>query len=41
MPKVSLCTDNGAMIASAAYYRLRKGEIAALSLNANPGMRLV
>ncbi len=39
-PKLSLCGDNGAMIASAAYYRLLKGEIAPLSLNAVPSCPL-
>ena len=38
---LSLCTDNAAMIASAAYYRLMKGEIAPLTLNAMPALRLV
>lgn len=41
MPKVELCTDNGAMIASAAYYRLLKGEYADLTLNAVPNLRLL
>ena len=41
MPRLSLCTDNGAMIGSAAYYRLLKGELAPLTLNANPALRLV
>jgi N6-L-threonylcarbamoyladenine synthase len=41
MPKLSLCTDNAAMIASAAYYRLMRGEIAGLDLNAQPALRLV
>ncbi len=41
MPKLNLCTDNAAMIGSAAYYRLMKGEIADLSLNAQPSLRLV
>ncbi|NLI21934.1 MAG: tRNA (adenosine(37)-N6)-threonylcarbamoyltransferase complex transferase subunit TsaD [Clostridiales bacterium] len=40
MPEVSLCTDNAAMIGSAAYYRLRRGEIATLSLNAEPALAL-
>ncbi len=41
MPRLSLCTDNAAMIAGAAYYRLLRGEIAGLSLNAQPALRLV
>ena len=41
MPEIGLCTDNGAMIASAAYYRLKRGEVAPLSLNAMPALRLV
>ena len=41
MPELHLCTDNGAMIGSAAYYRLRKGELAGLDLNAMPALRLV
>ena len=40
MPKLSLCGDNAAMIASAGYFRLRKGEIADLTLNARPALRL-
>ena len=41
MPELPLCTDNGAMIGSAAYYRLRLGETAGLDLNAEPALRLV
>ena len=41
MPEIKLCTDNGAMIGSAAYYRLMRGEIAGLDLNAMPALRLV
>ncbi len=41
MPRPDLCTDNGAMIGSAAYYRLMRGETADLSLNAMPALRLV
>lgn len=41
MPRLELCTDNGAMIGSAAYYRLMRGEAATLTLNAQPSLRLV
>ena len=41
MPRPDLCTDNGAMIGSAAYYQLRKGTLADLSLNAVPALRFV
>ena len=41
MPSLSLCTDNGAMIGSAAYYRLLRGEVADMTLNAVPSLRLV
>ena len=41
MPPPVLCTDNAAMIGSAAFYRLMRGEVASLSLNAEPSLRLV
>ena len=41
MPEIPLCTDNGAMIGSAAYYQLRRGETAGLDMNAEPALRLV
>ena len=41
MPEIRLCTDNGAMIGSAAYYRLMRGEVAGLNMNAEPALRLV
>lgn len=39
-PPPVLCTDNAAMIGSAAYYELKKGNIASLSLNAVPNLKL-
>ena len=41
MPELWLCTDNAAMIGSAAYYRLKKGELADLTLNAVPSLSLI
>ena len=41
LPRLDLCTDNGAMIGAAAYYQLRRGNIAGLDLNAVPALRLV
>ena len=40
MPALALCGDNAAMIGSAAYYHLLRGEIGDLSLNARPALRL-
>ena len=40
MPSPSLCTDNAAMIGSAAYYEYCRGNFADFSLNAVPGLRL-
>lgn len=39
-PERILCTDNAAMIASAGYFRLLRGEFSDLDLNANPNMVL-
>ncbi|NLO85707.1 MAG: tRNA (adenosine(37)-N6)-threonylcarbamoyltransferase complex transferase subunit TsaD [Clostridiales bacterium] len=40
MPELWLCTDNAAMIGSAAYYEMKKGTLADLSLNAIPSAAL-
>lgn len=40
MPPLLLCTDNAAMIGSAAFYRLMHGELAGLDLNAVPMLSL-
>ena len=39
-PSPVLCTDNGAMIASAGYYEYKKGNPAGLGLNAVPNLKL-
>lgn len=40
MPDIKLCTDNGAMIASAGYYNYINGNISGLNLNAVPNLKL-
>jgi N6-L-threonylcarbamoyladenine synthase len=40
-PPLSLCTDNAAMVAGAAFYRLRQGEQAGWELDALPRLPLV
>jgi len=39
-PEMVLCTDNAAMIASAAFYRYTNGEISDLTLNAIPNLKI-
>lgn len=39
-PKAILCTDNAAMIGSAAYFELLKNNISNLDLNAKPNLKL-
>ncbi len=40
IPPPELCTDNGAMIACAGFYRLQRGERTDLGVGANPGLSL-
>ncbi len=40
VPPFSLCTDNAAMIAAAAHYRFRRGDVLGLDADAVPGLRL-
>ena len=40
LPPVALCTDNAAMIGSAAFYALLLGGLADLTLNALPALRM-
>lgn len=39
-PSIELCTDNAAMIGSAAYYQFLKGDFSDLNLNAVPNLKL-
>ena len=40
VPKPILCTDNGAMIASAAYFEYKKGRTTSFDINAIPNLKL-
>ncbi|HCH35513.1 MAG TPA: tRNA (adenosine(37)-N6)-threonylcarbamoyltransferase complex transferase subunit TsaD [Dehalococcoidia bacterium] len=40
IPSPKLCTDNGSMIATVAYYRLMNGETHDLDMDANPNLSL-
>lgn len=39
-PEINLCTDNAAMIASAAYYNYKVGKVSDLRLNAIPNLKI-
>ena len=39
-PSPILCTDNAAMIGSAAYFEFLRGNVASMDLNAKPNLRL-
>jgi N6-L-threonylcarbamoyladenine synthase len=41
VPPLELCTDNAAMIASAGFYHLQDGDVAAWDLDVQPSVRLV
>ncbi|NQW67698.1 MAG: tRNA (adenosine(37)-N6)-threonylcarbamoyltransferase complex transferase subunit TsaD [Acidimicrobiaceae bacterium] len=40
LPSREMCTDNAAMIASAGWYCLRRGEVSLLDAGANPNLKL-
>ena len=40
VPKLAYCTDNAAMIGSAAYYAYKRGDITDLKLNAISSVKL-
>jgi N6-L-threonylcarbamoyladenine synthase len=39
-PPIVLCTDNAAMVASAAYYEYLRGNVSDMYLNANPSLKI-
>ncbi|MHC1786260.1 MAG: tRNA (adenosine(37)-N6)-threonylcarbamoyltransferase complex transferase subunit TsaD [Christensenellales bacterium] len=41
LPDLAYCGDNAAMIGAASFIRLRHGQLAGLTLNADPSLRLV
>jgi N6-L-threonylcarbamoyladenine synthase len=40
IPDVDLCTDNAAMVAAAAHFRLQAGHTSPLDLDVKPNLRL-
>jgi N6-L-threonylcarbamoyladenine synthase len=40
VPPPAFCTDNGAMIAACAHYRFKAGNVAPLSLDVEPGLKI-
>jgi N6-L-threonylcarbamoyladenine synthase len=41
LPEPEYCTDNAAMVASAAYFNYQRGNVADLTLDAVPNLALV
>ncbi len=41
LPELALCGDNAAMMASAAFWQLMRGDTAGMDLNAQPALRMV
>ena len=40
VPKISLCTDNAAMIAACGYFHFKNGTVSGLDMDAVPGLKL-
>ena len=38
IPRPALCTDNGAMIAAAAFYQYQRGDVSDLTLDVDPSL---